>query len=54
MQAVLKTRTATEWDEILHKAGVPAALVLNVDKTRRLDQIIERGMGKTLPDGNEV
>ena len=54
MQAVLKTRTATEWDEILHKAGVPADLVLNVDKTRRLDQIIERGMVKTLPDGNEV
>ena len=54
MQAVLKTRTAAEWEEILHKAGVPAGLVLNVDKTRRLDQIIERGMVKTLPDGNEV
>lgn len=54
MQNVLKTKSATEWNEILHKAGVPAGLVLNVDKTRRLDQIIDRGMVKTLPDGNEV
>ena len=49
-----KTKTAAERDKILHEAGVPAGLVLNVDKTRRLDQIIERGMVKTLPDGNEV
>jgi CoA:oxalate CoA-transferase len=54
MQSVLKTKDATEWDKILHDAGVPAGLVLNVDKTRRLDQIITRGMVKTLPDGNEV
>ena len=54
MQDVLKTKPAAEWDKILHEAGVPAGLVLNVDKTRRLDQIIERGMVKTLPDGNEV
>lgn len=38
----------------MHEAGVPAGLVLNVDKTRRLEQIIDRGMVKTLPDGNEV
>lgn len=54
MQDVLKTKPAAEWDKILNEAGVPAGLVLNVDKTRRLDQIIERGMVKTLPDGNEV
>lgn len=54
MQDVLKTKPAAEWDKILHEAGVPAGLVLNVDKTRRLDQIIERGMVKKLPDGNEV
>ena len=53
-QADFKTKPAAEWDKILHEAGVPAGLVLNVDKTRRLDQIIERGMVKTLPDGNEV
>jgi CoA:oxalate CoA-transferase len=54
MQSVLKTKDAAEWDKILHEAGVPAGLVLNVDKTRRLDQIIARGMVKPLPDGNEV
>lgn len=54
MQSVLKIKTAAEWDKILYEAGVPAGLVLNVDKTRRLDQIISRGMVKTLPDGNEV
>ena len=48
MQSVLKTKDAAEWDKILHDAGVPAGLVLNVDKTRRLDQIITRGMVKTL------
>lgn len=51
MQAVLKTKPAAEWDEILHEAGVLAGLVLNVDKTRRLDQIIAHGM---VTDGNEV
>lgn len=54
MEQVLKTKNAADWDEILHEAGVPAGLVLNVDDTRRLDQIIARGMVKTLPDGNEV
>lgn len=54
MEQVLKTKKAADWDDILHQAGVPAGLVLNVDDTRRLDQIIARGMVKTLPDGNEV
>lgn len=54
MEQVLKTKNAADWDDILHQAGVPAGLVLNVDDTRRLDQIIARGMVKTLPDGNEV
>lgn len=54
MQDVLKTKNAADWDKILHEAGVPAGLVLNVDDTRRLDQIVARGMVKTMPDGNEV
>lgn len=54
MQSVLETKDAAKWNQILHDAGVPADLVLNVDKTRRLDQIIDRGIVKTLPDGNEV
>lgn len=44
MQSVLETKDAAKWNQILHDAGVPAGLVLNVDKTRRLDQIIDRGM----------
>lgn len=54
MQSVLETKDAAEWNQILHDAGVPAGLVLNVDDTRKLDQIVARGMVKTLPDGNEV
>ena len=54
MQSVLKTKDAAEWNQILHDAGVPAGLVLNVDDTRKLDQIVARDMVKTLPDGNEV
>lgn len=54
MQSVLETKDGAEWNQILHDAGVPAGLVLNVDDTRKLDQIVARGMVKTLPDGNEV
>lgn len=54
MQSVLETKDGAEWNQILHDTGVPAGLVLNVDDTRKLDQIVARGMVKTLPDGNEV
>ncbi|MDE7056083.1 MAG: CoA transferase [Lactobacillus sp.] len=54
MQLVLSEHEAAYWNKVLHEAGVPAGLVLNVDDTRRLDQIIARGMVKTMPDGNEV
>lgn len=54
LESVLKTKPAKKWDELLHQAGIPAGLVLNVDQTRRMDQIISRGMVKTLADGNEV
>jgi CoA:oxalate CoA-transferase len=54
MQSVLETKDAAEWNQILHDAGVPAGLVLNVNDTRKLDQIVARSMVKTLPDGNEV
>lgn len=54
MESVLKNDTADHWDQILHDAGIPAGIVLNLNDTSRLDQIIARGMVKTLPDGNEV
>lgn len=54
MEKVLATKNASEWDKILHDAGIPASMILNIDDIRRLDQIIARGMVKTMPDGNEV
>ncbi|MBP2058281.1 CoA:oxalate CoA-transferase [Lactobacillus colini] len=54
MQDVLMTKTASEWDKILNDAGIPAGLILNVNDTSKLDQIVMRGMVKQLPDGNEV
>ena len=46
MEAVLKTDTAQTWHERLEQAGIPSSLVLNVDDTRKLDQIKIRGMVK--------
>jgi len=48
MEAVLKTDTAGIWRERLEKAGVPVGLVLNVDDTRKLEQILVRNMVKTV------
>ncbi|MGA8573463.1 MAG: CoA transferase [Desulfobaccales bacterium] len=48
MEAVLKTDTAGTWRERLEKAGVPVGLVLNVDDTRKLEQIAVRSMVKTV------
>ncbi|TCD53625.1 CoA transferase [Alloscardovia theropitheci] len=54
MESVLKTGTAKSWHKKIEEAGVPVGLVLNVDETRRLPQVIERGMVKTMSDGQEV
>jgi CoA:oxalate CoA-transferase len=48
MEAVLRTDTAETWHHRLHTAGVPVALVLNTDDTRRLEQIKVRGMVKSV------
>ena len=53
MEAVLKTDTAAAWRARLEKAGVPVGVVLNVDDTRRLEQIAVRGMVKNV-GGREV
>jgi CoA:oxalate CoA-transferase len=46
IETVLKTDTAASWHERLEHAGIPASLVLNVDDTRKLEQIKVRGMVK--------
>jgi CoA:oxalate CoA-transferase len=46
MEAVLKTDTAANWHARLEQAGIPSSLILNVDDTRKLDQIGARGMVK--------
>ena len=53
MEAVLKTGTAESWRRRLETIGVPVSVILNVDDTRRLEQIKVRGMVKTV-GGNEV
>jgi CoA:oxalate CoA-transferase len=46
IETVLKTDMAASWHERLEHAGIPASLVLNVDDTRKLEQIKVRGMVK--------
>jgi CoA:oxalate CoA-transferase len=46
MEKVLQTETAATWQERLEHAGIPSSLVLNVDETRKLEQIKVRGMVK--------
>lgn len=48
MENVLKTDTADAWRAKLEAAGVPVGIVLNVDDTRKLDQIKVRGMVKNV------
>lgn len=48
MEAVLTTDTAESWRERLEAVGVPVNIVLNVDDTRKLDQIKVRGMVKNV------
>lgn len=44
MEGVLKTDTAESWRGRLEGAGVPVGIVLNVDDTRKMEQIAVRGM----------
>lgn len=53
MESVLKTDTAGNWHERLEQAGIPSSLILNVDDTRRLEQIKARGMVKDV-GGSDV
>jgi crotonobetainyl-CoA:carnitine CoA-transferase CaiB-like acyl-CoA transferase len=46
MGPVLKADAAAAWHERLEDAGIPVSLVLNVDDTRKLEQIKMRGMVK--------
>ena len=46
MESVLRTDNAAAWQERFKDAGIPASLVLNVDDTRKLEQIRVRGMVK--------
>jgi CoA:oxalate CoA-transferase len=46
MEEVLETDTAAHWYERLQQAGVPSSRVLNLDDTRKLEQIKVRGMVK--------
>ncbi len=46
MEVVLKTDTAEKWRARIEKAGVPVGAVLNIDDTRRLEQIAVRSMVK--------
>jgi CoA:oxalate CoA-transferase len=48
MEAALKTDTAATWVQRLEAVGVPVNIILNVDDTRKLDQIKVRGMVKTV------
>jgi CoA:oxalate CoA-transferase len=46
MERILRTDTAEAWHGRLDDAGVPVSLVLNVDDSRKLEQIKVRGMVK--------
>jgi CoA:oxalate CoA-transferase len=46
MEEILETDTAAHWYERLQEAGIPSSRVLNLDDTRKLEQIKVRGMVK--------
>ncbi|MBB1086201.1 CaiB/BaiF CoA transferase family protein [Limosilactobacillus fastidiosus] len=54
MEAVLKQDTADNWVQKLDAAGIPVDNVKNVSDTIKMPQVIDRGMIKTLADGNSV
>jgi crotonobetainyl-CoA:carnitine CoA-transferase CaiB-like acyl-CoA transferase len=49
LELALCTKTAAEWEEILSKAGVPAAAVLTVPEMLASEQITSRRLVHTLP-----
>jgi crotonobetainyl-CoA:carnitine CoA-transferase CaiB-like acyl-CoA transferase len=49
LNAVLRARTALEWERILGAAGVPAARILTVPQAAALDQFGHRGFFTDLP-----
>jgi len=53
MEGVLTTDTAETWHQRLRAAGIPAALVFNIDETRRLEQVEVRRMVRKV-DGYAV
>jgi CoA:oxalate CoA-transferase len=53
METVLQTNTAATWRGRFEAAGVPVGIVLNVDDTRKLEQIAVRGMVKNV-EGRDV
>ena len=46
LEKILEDDTAANWHERLEDAGIPSSLVLNIDDTRKLEQIKARGMVK--------
>jgi CoA:oxalate CoA-transferase len=48
MESALKTNTAETWRGRFEATGVPVGIVLNVDDTRKLEQIAVRGMVKNV------
>ena len=53
MEGVLKTNIAENWRQQLEAIGVPVGIVLNVDDTRKLEQISVRGMVKNV-EGRDI
>ncbi|WP_295822605.1 CaiB/BaiF CoA-transferase family protein [uncultured Microbacterium sp.] len=49
LETALAARPASEWEDVLSSAGVPAAAVLRVDEMLRSPQIRERGLVHELP-----
>ena len=49
LNAALRRRTALEWEQLLSRAGVPAARILTVPQAVQLEQLRERGFFTDLP-----
>lgn len=54
MENVLKTHSAIYWHQQLSKVGVPNSIVQNVADTIQMKQVADRGIIKTLADGQNV
>lgn len=54
MERILTTNTAEHWKGVLEKNGIPAELILNIDDTRKLKHLKQRGMVYKLKDGSYV